>query len=78
MQNYAAVFRTGDVLKEGVQKIYETYQEMADLKVKLCFSVWYITVFTQPAFACSKRTVETPEQCEICSKLRIKTPGRRQ
>ena len=41
MQNYAAVFRTGDVLKEGVRKIDETYQEMADLRVKLCFSVLY-------------------------------------
>lgn len=33
MQNYAAVFRTGDVLKEGVKKIDEAYQEMPDLKL---------------------------------------------
>ena len=35
-------------------------------------------VCTQPAFTCSKSTMETPEQCEICSKLTIKTPGRSQ
>ena len=33
-------------------------------------------VLTQPAFTCSKSTIETPEQCEICSKLMIKTPER--
>ena len=31
---------------------------------------------TQPAFTCSKLTIETLEQrCEICSKLTIKTPN---
>lgn len=33
MQNHAAVFRTGDVLKEGVQKLDKVYDEMKDLKV---------------------------------------------
>ena len=36
-------------------------------------------VIVQPAFTCSKFTIETLEQkCEICSKLTIKTPKRRQ
>ena len=35
-------------------------------------------MLTQPAFTCSKLTIETPEQrCEICSKLTIKPPKRR-
>ena len=33
MQNYASVFRTGEILKEGCEKIYEIYDEMEDLKV---------------------------------------------
>eukprot|EP01114_Cavostelium_apophysatum_P001979 TRINITY_DN1172_c0_g1_i1.p1 TRINITY_DN1172_c0_g1~~TRINITY_DN1172_c0_g1_i1.p1 ORF type:complete len:536 (-),score=164.99 TRINITY_DN1172_c0_g1_i1:720-2327(-) len=33
MQNNAAVFRTGDTLKEGVKLIDECYQSMKDLKV---------------------------------------------
>ena len=32
----------------------------------------------QPDFSRSKSTIETPEQWEICSKLTIKTPERRQ
>ena len=33
---------------------------------------------TQPAFTCSKLTIETLiQRCEICSKLTIKTPKRR-
>ena len=36
-------------------------------------------ITSQPAFTCSKLTIETLEQrCEICSKLTIKTPKRRQ
>ena len=36
-------------------------------------------ITTQPAVTCSKLTQETLEQrCEICSKLTIKTPKRRQ
>ena len=35
--------------------------------------------YTQPTITCSKLTVETLEQrCEICSKLTIKPPKRRQ
>lgn len=33
MQNYAAVFRTGDVLQEGCDKMKETYAKMKDLKL---------------------------------------------
>lgn len=33
MQNYAAVFRTGDVLEEGCEKMKETYAKMKDLKL---------------------------------------------
>lgn len=33
MQNHAAVFRTGPVLKEGVEKVAKVYQGMKDLKV---------------------------------------------
>ena len=36
-----------------------------------------MVVSSQPAFTCSKLTIETLEQrCEICSKLTIKTPKR--
>ena len=36
-------------------------------------------ISSQPAFTCSKLTIETLEQrCEICSKLTIKPPKRRQ
>ena len=34
MQNNAAVFRTGPVLKEGVEKMYDIYKQMDDLKVR--------------------------------------------
>ena len=32
----------------------------------------------QLTFTCSKSTIETLKKCEICSKLTIKTPERRQ
>ena len=35
---------------------------------------YYRILGTQPAITCSKSTIETPEICEICSKLTIKTP----
>ena len=38
-----------------------------------------INISPQPAFTCSKLTIETLEQrCEICSKLTIKPPKRHQ
>ena len=33
MQNHAAVFRTGESLKEGVEKMNKIYSELDDLKV---------------------------------------------
>jgi succinate dehydrogenase (ubiquinone) flavoprotein subunit len=39
MQNHAAVFRTGTVLKEGVHKMDETYKELFDLKVRLLINI---------------------------------------
>lgn len=38
MQTHAAVFRTGDVLKEGVTKVASVYKELGDLKVNYHFS----------------------------------------
>ena len=41
-----------------------------------CNSFYYPS---QPAITCSKLTIETLEQkCELCSKLTLKTPKRRQ
>ena len=40
---------------------------------------FHLTIFSQPAITCSKLIIETLEQrCEICSKLTIKPPKRRQ
>jgi len=33
MQNYAAVFRTGETLKEGCRQIEDVYQELSDIKL---------------------------------------------
>lgn len=40
MQNNCAVFRTGEILEEGVQKLTETYKKMPDLKVSDRSLVW--------------------------------------
>jgi len=40
MQNHAAVFRTGDVLKEGVEKMEQMDKQMEDLKVSDSGLVW--------------------------------------
>jgi len=40
MQNHAAVFRTGDVLKEGVVKMEQMDKQMEDLKVSDSGLVW--------------------------------------
>jgi succinate dehydrogenase / fumarate reductase flavoprotein subunit len=40
MQNHAAVFRTGETLKEGVAKIAEVYRGFADVKVADRSLVW--------------------------------------
>jgi len=35
MQNNAAVFRTGEVLEEGCQKLEDLFREMKDVKVTM-------------------------------------------
>merc|ERR1712029_666261 len=40
MQNHAAVFRTGNVLKEGVEKMKAVWNEMEDLKVADSGMIW--------------------------------------
>jgi succinate dehydrogenase (ubiquinone) flavoprotein subunit len=40
MQNHAAVFRTGDLLKEGVKKIDDVYSKLPRLKVRDRGMVW--------------------------------------
>jgi len=40
MQNHAAVFRTGEVLDEGVNKLADTYRSFADVKVADRSLVW--------------------------------------
>jgi succinate dehydrogenase / fumarate reductase flavoprotein subunit len=40
MQNHAAVFRTGDVLDEGVELLRETYASFADVRVSDRSLVW--------------------------------------
>ena len=34
-----------------------------------------LTYSIQPEFTCSNSTTETPDHCEVCSKLPIQTPG---
>ena len=46
------------------------------LDFRLPHKLSYYKNSTQPAFTCSKLTIET--RCEICSKLTIKIPERRQ
>ena len=40
MQNYAAVFRTGDVLEEGKQKLQEVWDSFGDVKVSDRSLIW--------------------------------------
>jgi len=40
MQNYAAVFRTGETLKEGCRQIEDVYQELADIKLYDRGMIW--------------------------------------
>lgn len=44
MQNNAAVFRTGQVLKEGVDKMYDIYSQMENLKVGVVL-IWIEAFF---------------------------------
>lgn len=47
MQTHAAVFRTGSVLQEGVQKVAQVYQGLKDLKVFL------LSIFENEMFSVS-------------------------
>ncbi len=40
MQDHAAVFRTGETLQEGVQKIAEVHKQFADLKINDTSMIW--------------------------------------
>jgi len=40
MQTYASVFRSGDILKEGCEKMEEIYEEMSDLKLYDRGMIW--------------------------------------
>jgi len=40
MQNYAAVFRTGEVLQEGIEKLKEVWESFADVKVSDRSMIW--------------------------------------
>ncbi len=40
MQNHAAVFRTGETLKEGVELLHKTYQSFADVHVSDRSLIW--------------------------------------
>ena len=40
MQNHAAVFRTGETLKEGAELLQETYQSFADVRVSDRSLIW--------------------------------------
>ncbi|MEM7195397.1 MAG: succinate dehydrogenase flavoprotein subunit [Pseudomonadota bacterium] len=40
MQNYCAVFRTGDVMREGIQKLREVAEQYSDIKVSDRSMVW--------------------------------------
>merc|ERR1712117_372245 len=40
MQNHAAVFRTGDVMQEGIKKMESVWKDMANLKVSDRGRVW--------------------------------------
>ncbi len=40
MQNYAAVFRTGEVLQEGIEKLREVWESFSDVKVSDRSMIW--------------------------------------
>jgi len=62
MQNNAAVFRTGETLKEGVKLIDEVFQDSLDLKTVDRSLVWYVNTTTRstpiPHFSYSQHTQE--------------------
>lgn len=40
MQTHAAVFRTGDVMREGIEKMNLLWKDMANLKVSDRGMIW--------------------------------------
>jgi succinate dehydrogenase (ubiquinone) flavoprotein subunit len=53
MQNHAAVFRTGDVLKEGVDKMYNLYGKLKHLKVTdkgKCWNTDVVSIYDSAYF----------------------------
>ena len=49
---------------------------LGQLRIQSQSNLFRDTTMNQLALTCSTPTMEIPEQCEICSKLAIKTPER--
>ena len=65
MQNNAAVFRNGTVLKEGVRLIDETYQTLKDIKVTDRSMIWYVLVVVMTDFSPGTLTLWSLWNCKI-------------
>lgn len=50
MQSHAAVFRTGEVLKEGCDKMSKLFKKAEDIKVSVCF----LKILTDFVMSCCK------------------------
>ncbi len=63
MQNFAPVFRTGEVLEEGCKKIHEVYESFADVKVTDRSLIWNTdlieTLELDNLLGCSVTTMES-------------------
>lgn len=63
MQNFAPVFRTGEVLEEGCKKIHEVYESFADVKVSDRSLIWNTdlieTLELDNLLGCSVTTMES-------------------
>ena len=72
------ISRSKHVFPEFCRQTQYRYVNACNLLLVLLFFLQNLKLI-QPAFTCSKLTIETLEQrCEICSKLTIKLPKRRQ